>query len=447
MKNYLSINSLIPKFNKVLNVPGDKSLSIRWVLLASQAIGKSKAYNLLESDDVINAIVSMRKLGVKILKKKDCYEINGVGLSGFSHKNNLNLDAGNSGTFARLLCGALAGNIMNVKVTGDSSLSKRDFSRVVKPLELFGINIKTNRNKMPITIRGSKFLRPIFYSEEKGSAQVKSAILLASLNTPGQTIVKSKISRNHTELMFKNCLNIPMKLKKYKNYEIIKVEGKTNYKGFNYNIPGDISSAAFFIALTILANKSSIKMKNVNYNKSRIGIIEILKKMKAKIKITNIKNYKGEKVADISVTSSKNLIGINCPKSLNTKSIDEFLIIFLICAKAKGVSKFIGISELRQKESDRLKMAARILRSIGINVDEKFDSLKIYGNPNLKIKKKVIIKNFLKDHRVFMMSCVAALTLGGDFEIYDKNSINSSFPNFLDLLKKLGAKIDNTHLN
>ena len=447
MKNYLSINSLIPKFNKVLNVPGDKSLSIRWVLLASQAIGKSKAYNLLESDDVINAIVSMRKLGVKILKKKDCYEINGVGLSGFSHKNNLNLDAGNSGTFARLLCGALAGNIMNVKVTGDSSLSKRDFSRVVKPLELFGINIKTNRNKMPITIRGSKFLRPIFYSEEKGSAQVKSAILLASLNTPGQTIVKSKISRNHTELMFKNCLNIPMKLKKYKNYEIIKVEGKTNYKGFNYNIPGDISSAAFFIALTILANKSSIKMKNVNYNKSRIGIIEILKKMKAKIKITNIKNYKGEKVADISVTSSKNLIGINCPKSLNTKSIDEFLIIFLICAKAKGVSKFIGISELRQKESDRLKMAAKILRSIGINVDEKFDSLKIYGNPNLKIKKKVIIKNFLKDHRVFMMSCVAALTLGGDFEIYDKNSINSSFPNFLDLLKKLGAKIDNTHLN
>ncbi len=388
MKNYLSINSLIPSFNKALNIPGDKSLSIRWVLLASQAIGKSKAYNLLESDDVISAIVSMRKLGVKILKKKDCYEINGVGLSGFSHKNNLNLDAGNSGTFARLLCGALAGNIMNVKVTGDPSLSKRDFSRVVKPLELFGINIKTTRNKMPITVRGSKFLRPIFYKEEKGSAQVKSAILLASLNTPGQTIVKSKISRNHTELMFKNCLNIPLKLKKYKNYEIIKVEGKTNYKGFDYNIPGDISSAAFFIALTILANKSRLKMKNINYNKSRIGIIEILKKMKAKIKITNIKNYKGEKVADIFVRSSKNLIGINCPKSLNTKSIDEFLIIFLLCSKSIGISNFIGISELRQKESDRLKMAARFLKSIGINVDEKFDSLKIYGNPNLKIKKK-----------------------------------------------------------
>ena len=447
MKNYLSINSLIPSYNKVLNVPGDKSLSIRWILLASQAIGKSKAYNLLESDDVISAIISMRKLGVEILKRRDCYEINGVGLSGFRHKNNINLDAGNSGTFARLLCGTLAGNIMNVNVTGDSSLSKRDFSRVVKPLELFGINIKTNKNKLPMTIKGSKFLRPIFYKEEKGSAQVKSAILLASLNTPGQTIIKSKISRNHTELMFKNCLKIPLKLKKYKNYEIIKVDGKTNYKGFNYIIPGDISSAAFFIALTILANKSRLKIKNVNYNKSRIGIIEIFKKMRAKIKVTNITKYNGEKVADISVTSSKNLIGINCPKSLNTKSIDEFLIIFLVCAKAKGISKFIGINELRQKESDRLKMAAKFLKSIGIKVDEKFDSLKIYGNPDLKIKKKVIIKNFLKDHRVFMMSCVAALTLGGNFKIYDINSINSSFPNFLDLLKKLGAKIHNTQLN
>ena len=157
MKSYLSINSVIPSFDKVLNVPGDKSLSIRWVLLASQAIGKSKAYNLLESEDVKSAIVSMRKLGVEILKRKNFYEINGVGLSGFKHKNNLNLNAGNSGTFARLLCGTLAGNIKNVKVTGDSSLSKRDFSRVVKPLELFGINIKTRRDKMPIIIKGSKY--------------------------------------------------------------------------------------------------------------------------------------------------------------------------------------------------------------------------------------------------------------------------------------------------
>ena len=447
MKNYVSINSLIPRFNKELNMPGDKSLSIRWVLLASQAIGKSRAFNLLESEDVLNAISSMRKLGVKIIKNNKYYTINGVGLNGFEHKNNVIINAGNSGTFARLLCGSLAGNIKKVKVLGDSSLSKRDFSRIVKPLKLFGVNISAKKNVLPLTITGSKFLRPIYYIENKGSAQVKSTILLAALNTPGQTIIKSKFSRNHTEIMMKNCLKIPIKLSKNKGYELIKINGKKNYKSFDYKFPGDISSAAFFIVLTVLADNSKLKIKNINFNKSRNGIIVILKKMGAKIKISNLRNYKGEKIADITVMSSKNLIGINCPRSFNTKSIDEFLIIFLACAKAKGVSKFIGINELRQKESDRLKTAAKFLKSIGIKTEEKFDSLKIYGNPNLSINKQITVKNFLKDHRVFMMSCIAALTLGGSFKIYDKNSINSSFPNFLILLKKLGAKIAIGDLN
>ncbi len=447
MKNCVLINSLIPRFNKVLDIPGDKSLSIRWILLASQALGKSKAFNLLESEDVLNAIISMRKLGVKIIKRDDYYEINGVGLNGFEHKNNLKINAGNSGTFARLLCGSLAGNVKYVKVIGDKSLSKRDFSRIVKPLKLFGVKIKTKNNKLPLTIMGSRYLRPISYNEVKGSAQVKSAILIAALNTPGQTIIKSKFSRNHTELMMKNCLNINLKSKKKSNFEIIKIIGKKNYKNFNYKIPGDISSAAFFIVLTILSNKSTLKIKNVNFNKSRTGVIEILRKMGAKIKISNLRNYKGERLADIEVVSSKNLIGIKCPRSFNTKTIDEFLIIFLVCAKAKGVSTFTGISELRQKESDRLKIGAKFLKSIGIKIEEKFDSLKIYGNPELCINKQIIIKNYLKDHRVFMMSCIAALTLGGNFKIYDKNSINSSFPNFLMLLKKLGAKIDNRYIN
>ena len=164
--------------------------------------------------------------------------------------------------------------------------------------------------------------------------------------------------------------------------------------------------------------------------------------MNANIKILNEKNYKGEKVADIQVASSNKLKAINCPKELNTKTIDEFLILFLVCAKAKGISKFVSLSELRQKESDRLNIASKFLKSIGINIKENKSALKIYGNPQLEIKKKVIIKNFLKDHRVFMMSCIAALTLGGHFTIYDKDSINSSFPNFIKILKKLGAKIE-----
>ena len=169
MKNYLSINSLIPSFNKVLNIPGDKSLSIRWVLLASQAIGKSKAYNLLESDDVTSTIISMRKLGVEIFKKKrGCYEINGVGLSGFNHKNNLNLNAGNSGTFARLLLGLLVKSSYPVKIIGDKSLSRRDFQRVTSPLKQFGARfVSKNETNLPLTISGSEHLRPINYFEKK----------------------------------------------------------------------------------------------------------------------------------------------------------------------------------------------------------------------------------------------------------------------------------------
>ena len=441
MKNCISISSLIPSFKKKINIPGDKSLSIRWILLASQAIGKSKAFNLLESEDVINAISSMKKLGVKIIKKNSFYEITGVGLNGFEHKNNIIIDAGNSGTFARLICGVLAGNEKRIKIVGDKSLSKRDFSRIVKPLKLFGVNIQTKNNKLPLTIQGSSHLRPIFYKENKGSAQVKSSILLASLNAPGETIIQSKPSRDHTEIMLKNCLNFPLKISKRKKFELIKLEGQKNYYGFDYKIPGDISSASFFIVLTILSKKSSLVLKNINFNKSRIGVIEVLKRMGAKLKILNTREYKGEKLADISVFSTENLNSINCPKSLNTKTIDEFLIIFLACAKAKGVSKFSGIQELRNKESDRLKIASNFLKSIGIKIKEEFDSLKIYGNPNLKIKKKIVVKNFLKDHRVFMMSCIAALTLGGKFIIHDKQSINSSFPSFLELLKKLGAKL------
>ena len=289
-------------------------------------------------------------------------------------------------------------------------------------------------------ILGSNYLKPIIYKENL-SAQVKSAIMIASLNTPGVTKIISVPSRNHTEIMFKSCLNIPIKINKKKKVEEIKIKGQNNYKSFDYKIPGDISSAAFLIVLTILSKNSKLLIKNVNVNETRSGIIILLKKMNAKIKISNKKNYKGEKVADIQIASSSKLRAINCPKELNTKTIDEFLILFLVCAKAKGVSKFVSLGELRQKESDRLKIASNFLKSIGVNIRENKSALKIHGNPQLEVKKKITIKNFLKDHRVFMMSCIAALTLGGHFTIYDKDSINSSFPNFIKILKKLGARI------
>ena len=441
MKNIIKIHSRIPSFNQTIVIPGDKSISIRCILLGAQANGKSKFYNLLESEDVNSAINAVKSLGVKIKKKKTFHEISGVGLNGFEYKKNLVINCGNSGTLARLLCGMLAGYDCKVKIIGDKSLSRRDFSRVVRPLKLFGVNFQ-NKKKLPIKISGSKFLRPINYFEEKGSAQVKSSIMLAALNTPGITSITSKPSRNHTENILKYCLRLPIYIAKKRKLDVINLEGQKDFKSFDYKIPGDISSAAFFIVLTLLSKNSKLKIKSVNVNESRTGILTILKRMGANIKLVNKKFYNGEHNADLLIKSTKEFKSINCPSSFNTKTIDEFLIIFLVCAKANGTSRFNKIDELRQKESDRLKFAAQFLKRIGIKVKEKYDSLTIYGNPNLKLSGNFIVKNFLNDHRVFMMTCIAALSFGGKFKIHDKNSINSSFPNFLRIIRKLGAKIN-----
>ena len=207
MPNQILINKKIKPFKKIIEVSSDKSLSIRTVLLASQAVGRSKIYNLLESEDVINALKVIKKLGIKYKKKNKIYEINGCGLNGFVPKNNTIINAGNSGTLGRLILSLLVKCEKKIKLVGDKSLSKRDFSRITEPLKNFGANIKSKNNFLPVEIQGSNFLRPINYVENKGSAQCKSAVMLAALNTPGTTFIKAKKSRDHTERLFKN-LNI-----------------------------------------------------------------------------------------------------------------------------------------------------------------------------------------------------------------------------------------------
>ncbi len=440
MPKYIYIDKKILPFHQTIKVSSDKSLSIRTILLASQAVGISKLSNLLESEDVLNALKVIKKLGINYKKTKRCYEIHGFGLNGFNPKNNTVINAGNSGTLGRLILALLIKTNKKIKLTGDRSLSKRDFSRVVNPLKLFGANIKSKKNSLPIIIKGTDFLRPINYFENKGSAQCKSSVMLAALNTPGTTKIKAKKSRNHTELLFK-FLKLPVKIKSTKNYDLIEVKGLQQFHAFNYIIPGDISSSAFFIVLTILTKNSQIKLTNININDSRTGIITILKKMNCNIILQNKKKYKGEKIADIVVKSSDKIKGINCPASLNSLAIDEFLIIFLIAAKAKGISSFKSLEELNKKESPRLNFAVNFLKRIGIKVERKKDNIRLHGNPNLEINKYLHIKNYMKDHRVFMMSCIAALTFGGRWKIEDKDSINTSFPVFLKILKKLGAKI------
>ena len=203
MKNLIEINSKIKTFDENIEVTGDKSLSIRCVLMASQAIGKSKIYNLLESEDVLNSLKAISKLGIQYRKYKNYYEIYGFGIKGFHYKKNIKINAGNSGTLARLILGLLIDAKKELTLIGDKSLAKRDFSRVTEPLRLFGAEIKSNKGKLPVKILGSKFLRPINYFENIGSAQCKSSVMLASLKAPGITKIKAKKSRNHTELLFK----------------------------------------------------------------------------------------------------------------------------------------------------------------------------------------------------------------------------------------------------
>ncbi len=446
MPKPIIINRIIKKYNKKIKVDGDKSLSIRFAILASQAIGKSKADNLLKSEDVESTINCLKKLGVKIRwdKKNNFCLITGNGLNSYVYKDNLTLNGNNSGTCVRLLTSLLINSSKKIKIIGDKSLSKRDMKRIIDPLTEFGATFyPKNKYTLPLYIKGSNYLTPINYLELKGSSQCKSAVMLAALSVPGETKLICKPSRNHTELLFK-YLKIPIKIKKFNNFEIIKVKGKQNFKAFNYNIPSDISSSAFFIVLTLLSQDSKLIIENVGVNKSRSGIIQILNKMGAKINLKNKKNYKGEMVADIHVRSAKSLNSINCPSKLNTSAIDEFLIIFLAAAKAKGVSYFKNLEELNKKESRRLDWGSKILSMMGVkNKLIKNHGIKIWGQPNLKLNNRYEIKNYLKDHRVMAMSTIAALTLGGEWKIHNPESIRTSFPSFFKILKKdLGSKIN-----
>ena len=320
---------------------------------------------------------------------------------------------------------------------GDKSLSQRDFKRISDPLGKFGAVFKLRKNKnLPLTISGSSNLKPIKYLEDRGSAQCKSAVIFGAMRTEGTTIIQAKKSRNHTELLCK-YLNLPLSIKKKKNFDEIKIKKVKKIKPLNYNIPSDISSSAFFIALTALSKKSQLLIKNVNINPSRIGVITIFKKMGIKILFQNQRVYKGEKIADIKVKSPKSIKGINCAPKLNSAAIDEFLVIFLVAAKANGISYFNNLQELNQKESPRLYWGAKILNKIGIKTIIKNNSIRIFGNPNIKLNKKIVIEKYLKDHRVFMTSVIAALSFGGKWKIHDKDSINTSFPNFLKIINKL----------
>ena len=436
------IKNKINRYNKKITVDPDKSVSHRCYILASQCIGKSEIKGL-NSEDVKATKNGLKKLGIKIVSKNGIDNVYGMGISGFKKFNGV-INFHNSGTSARSFLGMLTCYPHAVTITGDSSLQKRPFKRLTNYLERIGATFKYPNNEklnLPIKIKGTrKWALAQNHYINIPSAQITSALIYAALQTKGITeIIETHETRDHTQRLLKS-LKADIQVKKLGNKRVTKIKGQVEMNNFSIKVAADPSSACFFIIQTLLAKKSTLLIKNVYINQNRIGFINILKMMGAKIKIRDRKEYFGEKIGDIFVSSS-NLKGINCPLKLIVKSIDELPAIWVACALAKGKSYFKGISELRLKESDRIKIISENLKLFGIKTFATKDTLKIYGNPKIKIYKKIKIPKTL-DHRICMSMAVLANVTESNVLIRGFETVKSSFPNFLKIQKKIGANYE-----
>ena len=435
MKKSFTLKSAKSKsLNGIIYVPTDKSMSIRALILSSICLGNSKIYNLLESEDVLNTLKSLKILGVKILKKKGFHEIYGNG--GIFKNPNKNLYLGNSGTGLRLLTGLLASRNLDVTLTGDRSLSSRPMKRIIEPLKRMNLTIQHNNGNLPLRILDdkSKIPIPINYKLTVGSAQVKSAILLAGTNIKGDTIINEKFpSRDHTERMLK-CLGADIST--LGNRIILK--SPVILKPQDLFIPGDFSSAAFLIVATLITKNSQITLKNIGLNYYRTGLLDVLIKMNANLKVENKKIINEETIGDISVSSSK-LISTKIDKKIIPRLIDELPVLFVAASFARGTSVFSGLEELKFKESDRLSSMAKALSDAGVDVKIKKDSMIIRGNLFQDGGNEV--KTF-DDHRIAMSMLIFGLASTKRIKVDDSVMIKTSFPNFKEIIKKVGGNID-----
>ncbi len=440
----LNASSFIKPFKKTIKVDSDKSLSIRSFLIGAISQDISKVKNVLESEDVYSTIYCLKKLGVKIKKNGlRSYLIYGKGLGSLFAKKNLNLNFGNSGTLARLLIGILSTTPnINIKIQGDHSLNKRNMKKLIELMSEFGATfLPKNKFNFPLKLISTEM--PIGINYKSGvSAQLKSAVMLAGLNSFATTeIMEMEKSRDHSEnMLIKNPQTIKIINAKKK---IIKIFGKKYLNPINISVPGDPSSAAFFTALTLLNNHSLLKIKNVGLNPTRIGFYELLKKYGAKIKFKNIKKSNNEICGDIVVQSSK-IKPIVASKEYYVKATDEYPILFIIAALTKGVSVFNGINDLANKESNRIKEMQKILKQIGIKTVASKNNLKIYGKNIIENKnksKKIKVPN-LGDHRICMSSLILSLITGIKIKISNFETVYTSSPSFLKIIKSLGGKFE-----
>ena len=425
----------LPKFVGTTNIPGDKSISHRALIIGSQATGIVKVSNLLESADVFSTMNALRKFGVHIIKRGKDYYVYGLVVGGLREYNGT-INCGNSGTTARLMMGLLSTYPITINFIGDKSLSKRPMARVINLLKEFGANaLPENKNTMPFKFLGSYVGLQNDQKLNVPSAQLKSAWCLAALNTKGISTLEERFeTRDHTEIMLK-YLNANIKVKKSKNKKIISIFGKTPIDAKDISVPGDISSAAFMIILALISKNSKVTIKNVLLNPTRTGILDVLKKMKAKIKIKNKKTVCGEIVGDIEAKSS-NLKATIVPEKMAPRLIDEYPILFIAACFAKGTSNFKGIEELRVKESDRIKSMEDGLKPLGVKVSSTKSSVKITGTNSFKLNKKIKI-DAKGDHRIAMSFYVLSQVLNKSFKIKDFNYVKTSFPSFTKTINTL----------
>lgn len=408
-------------------VPGDKSISHRAVILGALAEGVTEIEGLLEGADVLATIAAFRAMGVEMEGPDNGHlRIQGAGLHGL-HAPAVPLDCGNSGTAMRLLAGVLAGQAFPSTLIGDASLQKRPMGRVLNPLRAMGAEITAREGRAPLHIHGEP-LHGINYALSVASAQVKSAVLLAGLYADGQTCVTEPApTRDHSERMLQGF-----------GYQVERQGPRAclcsggQLRGQSLQVPGDISSAAFFLLGASIAPGSDLTLEGVGINPTRTGIIEILTRMGARIDLTALREVGGEPVADIRVRYAP-LQGVVIPPRLVPLAIDEFPALFIAAACAKGRTEIAGAEELRVKESDRIAVMASGLRALGVTVEERVDGAVIHGSPLLGGR-----INSHGDHRIAMAFAMAALVARSDIEILDCANVATSFPNFPVLAQQSG---------
>ena len=428
-------NSITNGINGYADVPGDKSISHRSIIIPSISNGVSEINNVLKSEDVLHTLNAFKSMGVQIEENNNKLIIFGKGLSSLK-KPKGEIYLGNSGTSARLLTGLLSSQKFDTILTGDKSLSNRPMGRISDPLSKMDARINSSNGNLPLKIKGSE-LTCTKIDLDIPSAQIKSGLLLASLNTKGETIItENKITRDHTEIMLES-FGAEIDVRKNNNNKLIKIIGKKELVSKNIDVPNDLSSSAFFIVSALINNNSRLVLKNINNNPTRNGLLLALERMGAKIKLLNKRISNNENICDIEILST-NLNGCELGPEIADLMIDEYPILAVAASFASTPSIFRGLKELRVKESDRLKLIMLNLQKCGVNCKTENDDLFIYPSKNYEISSNIIQTDF--DHRIAMAFCIMGTRIG-PLRINDSESINTSFPNFKNELNKLGGRI------